>query len=99
MGHKSVASTQVYAKLSDEQLRKAILKLKEVTVQLFSGNLSKSGIPYFSKRCQHCAAVRMHRLIVENRKGSHTKSICLFLFPIEQKSVVVGFVTIDGILG
>ena len=27
MGHRSVTSTQVYAKLSDEQLRKAILKL------------------------------------------------------------------------
>lgn len=40
----------------------------------------------------------MHRLIVENGKGSHTKSICLFLFPIEQKSVVVGVFTIDSIL-
>ena len=27
MGHRSVTSTQVYAKLSDEQLRRAILKL------------------------------------------------------------------------
>jgi len=27
MGHRSVTSTQVYAKLSDEQLRKAILIL------------------------------------------------------------------------
>lgn len=31
MGHKSVTSTQVYAKLSDEQLRKAILRLWYVT--------------------------------------------------------------------
>ena len=27
MGHKSVSSTQVYAQLSDEQLRKTVLKL------------------------------------------------------------------------
>ena len=55
--------------------------------------------PPHARRTIPATVARMHRLIVENRKGFHTKSICLFLFPIEQKSVVVGFVTIDGILG
>ena len=55
--------------------------------------------PPHARRTIPATVARMHRLIVENRKGFHPKSICLFLFPIEQKSVVVGFVTIDGILG